>query len=169
MIRRCHEGDFEMIYRIINEAAQVYEGVIPEDRWKVPYMPAEELRHEIQSGVDFWGYEVDGDLVGIMGIQDVLDVTLIRHAYVLSAKQRQGIGKKLLLELLTKTDRPVLIGTWADATWAVRFYEQNGFERVSTEEKNRLLSTYWSIPERQVETSVVLADRNWIETRRRSM
>ena len=124
-------------------------------------MPWEELQHEIAAGVAFWGYEEDGELLGVMGIQHVQDVTLIRHAYVRTARRNQGIGGQLLSVLRRQTDRPILIGTWAAATWAVRFYEQHGFRRVSAEEKDRLLRTYWSIPERQVETSVVLADPGW--------
>ena len=162
MIRRCESGDLQVMYEIVNDAAQVYRGVIPEDRWQEPYMPMEELRHEIDDGVAFWGYEVDGELVGIMGIQDVQDVTLIRHAYVRTDCQGQGIGGKLLAHLCALTERPILIGTWADATWAVRFYQKYGFRLVSTEEKNRLLHKYWSIPERQVETSVVLANGTWL-------
>ncbi len=159
MIRRCDNKDFEMIYAIINDAAEVYKGIIPEDRWKVPYMPREELQHEIDEGVVFRGYEEDGQLIGVMGIQDVQDVTLIRHAYVRTAGQNRGIGEKLLSHLRKETTRPILIGTWADALWAIRFYEKHGFRRVSLEEKHRLLKKYWSIPERQVETSVVLADQ----------
>lgn len=163
MIRACVDVDFETIHEIINDAAQAYKGVIPADRWKEPYMSKDELRHEIDDGVVFWGYEEDGELVGVMGIQPVQDVTLIRHAYVRTARQRQGIGDRLLDFLLRQTDCPVLIGTWAAAGWAIRFYEKRGFRQVSTEEKNRLLKKYWSIPGRQVETSVVLADENWQE------
>jgi uncharacterized repeat protein (TIGR03833 family) len=162
-IRQCSERDFEMIYSIINEAAQVYKGVIPGDRWKVPYMSENELKHEIDAGVVFWGFEEDRGLIGVMGIQHVQDVTLIRHAYVRLQKQHRGIGKKLLSQLCKKSDRPILIGTWADATWAIRFYEKHGFKRVSEQEKNRLLEKYWSIPTRQVATSVVLADRKWFD------
>ncbi|MHB1034971.1 MAG: GNAT family N-acetyltransferase [Pirellulales bacterium] len=158
MIRRCTDTDFETIYAIVNEAAEVYRGVIPADRWHEPYMPREELRHEIESGVRFWGYEEDGQLLGVMGIQDVQDVTLIRHAYVRTAKRGLGIGGKLLAELRRLTTRPVLIGTWAAATWAIQFYERHGFRMVTPAEKDRLLKKYWSIPERQVETSVVLAE-----------
>jgi N-acetylglutamate synthase-like GNAT family acetyltransferase len=158
MIRSCDDTDFETIHSIINEAAEAYRGIIPEDRWKEPYMSKEELRHEIDDGVEFWGYEENKELIGVMGIQDVQDVTLIRHSYVRTDSQNRGVGKKLLSQLRKKTDRPVLIGTWADAVWAVRFYEKNGFRVVSTEEKDRLLKKYWSIPGRQVETSVVLAD-----------
>ena len=158
MIRQCETDDFETIYEIVNDAAVAYKGVIPADRWHEPYMPREELQHEIDDGVRFWGYEEDGDLIGVMGIQDVQDVTLIRHAYVRTTQRRKGIGGKLLSHLLTLTDRPILIGTWAAATWAIRFYEKHGFRLVSEEEKTRLLKKYWSIPERQVETSVVLTE-----------
>jgi GNAT superfamily N-acetyltransferase len=153
----------ETIYEIINEAAQAYEGVIPADRWKEPYMPRDELTREIKANVTFWGYEEDGELLGVMGIQDVLDVTLIRHAYVLTARQHQGIGGKLLAQLRETTSRPILVGTWADATWAIRFYEKHGFRLVTPEEKNRLLKKYWSIPDRQIDTSVVLAEEKWFD------
>ena len=159
MIRQCSDDDFEMIYKIINDAAFAYNGIIPKDRWKEPYMSREELRHEIDEGVVFYGYEEDGDLKGVMGIQDVQDVTLIRHAYVRTAERNKGIGSKLMSHLRQMTDRPILIGTWADAVWAIRFYEKHGFRLVSTEEKNCLLKKYWRIPERQVETSVVLAEK----------
>ena len=158
MIRPCNTADFEAIYEIVNDAAVAYKGVIPADRWHEPYMPREELQHEIDDGVRFWGYEEEGKLAGVMGIQDVQDVTLIRHAYVRTTQRRKGIGGKLLSHLLTLTERPILIGTWAAATWAIRFYEEHGFRLVSEEEKNRLLKEYWSIPERQVETSVVLVE-----------
>jgi N-acetylglutamate synthase-like GNAT family acetyltransferase len=158
LIRQCKDDDFETIYEIINDAALVYKGIIPADRWKEPYMSREELRHEIDEGVVFWGYEKDGNLIGVMGIQDVQDVTLIRHAYVRTPERNKGIGGKLLSHLRRMTDRPILIGTWADAIWAIRFYEKHGFRLISTEEKNRLLKKYWKIPERQVETSVVLAE-----------
>ena len=161
MIRKCDDTDFETIYEIVNDGAQAYKGVIPADRLKEPYMPRDALRHEIDAGVEFWGYEEAGELLGVMGIQDVLDVTLIRHSYVRTAKQNKGIGGKLLLQLHTMTSRPILIGTWADASWAIRFYEKHGFRVVTVEEKNRLLKKYWSIPDRQIETSVVLAEENW--------
>jgi GNAT superfamily N-acetyltransferase len=163
MIRPCDNNDFESIYSIINDAAKAYEGVIPEDRWKEPYMPKEELRHEMDEGVLFWGYDEGGRLVGVMGIQHIQDVTLIRHAYVLTTRQNQGLGGKLLSDLRGQSNRPILIGTWADAVWAIRFYQKHGFRLVSQEEKNRLLKRYWSIPKRQVETSVVLADRRWFD------
>jgi GNAT superfamily N-acetyltransferase len=158
LIRQCNDDDFEAIYEIINDAALAYKGIIPEDRWKEPYMSREELLQEIDEGVVFWGYEEGKKLKGIMGIQDVQDITLIRHAYVRTAERNRGIGSKLLSHLRRMTDRPILICTWADAVWAVRFYEKHGFRLVSTEEKNRLLKKYWKIPERQVETSVVLAE-----------
>ena len=166
LIRPCNEGEFEAIYEIINDAAQAYRGIIPADRWQEPYMSGEELRHEIDEGVVFWGYEENGELLGVTGMQDVQDVTLIRHAYVRTAKRNQGIGGKLLSALRDRTKRPVLIGTWAAAVWAVHFYEKHGFRLVSPEEKDCLLQQYWSIPERQIETSVVLADRRWFDRKR---
>jgi GNAT superfamily N-acetyltransferase len=153
-----------VIWEIINDAAQVYEGVIPADRWKEPYMPREELRHEMESGVSFWGYAEGDELIGVMGIQDVQDVTLIRHAYVRTGRRNRGIGGQLLSYLREQTTRPTLVGTWRDATWAIRFYQKHGFRPVSPEEeKDRLLRKYWAIPERQVETSVVLADQKWLD------
>ena len=161
MIRPCEDKDFDSIYSIINEAARVYRGVIPADRWKEPYMPRDELQHEIDEGVVFWGYQEGVELVGVMGIQHVQDVTLIRHAYIHPANQNQGIGKKLLSELRTQTDRQILIGTWAAAVWAIRFYEKNGFKQVPSRQKDRLLEKYWSISARQVETSIVLANKKF--------
>jgi len=169
MVRQCDSSDFETIYAIIDEAAHVYKGVIPADRWKEPYMSRDELRDEMDDGVVFWGYEEGDQLVGVMGIQHVRDVTLIRHAYVRTAKQNQGIGGRLLFYLREQTSRPILVGTWADATWAIRFYEKHDFRLVSPEEKDRLLRRYWSIPERQIETSVVLADRRWFDARQREL
>jgi N-acetylglutamate synthase-like GNAT family acetyltransferase len=167
MIRRCKAEEFEKIYEVINDAAAVYKGIIPPDCWKEPYMSREELRCEIDDGVRFWGYYEEDKLVGVMGIQPVQDVTLIRHAYVRTAKQRQGVGKKLLSRLWKETTRPILIGTWAAAVWAIHFYEKHGFKLVSHEEKDRLLRKYWSIPERQISTSVVLADEKWFEQKMR--
>lgn len=161
IIRRCDARDFEAIWSIINDGAAAYLGVIPQDRFREPYMSREELRDEIAHGVEFWGYQSGDELLGVMGIQDVRDVTLIRHAYVRTNSQKLGVGTKLLAHLQNLTATPVLIGTWADALWAIRFYEKHGFEKVSHEEKERLLRTYWHIPERQVETSVVLADAGW--------
>jgi N-acetylglutamate synthase-like GNAT family acetyltransferase len=158
MFQKCDESDSDSIYQVINSAAIVYKGIIPADRWKEPYMSKEELTEEIKSGVVFWSYEENGNILGVMGIQDVKDVTLVRHAYTLPSCQRKGIGSKLLLHLGSLTKRPLLMGTWADAEWAVRFYEKHGFSLVTKEEKNILLRKYWDIPERQVETSVVLSN-----------
>jgi GNAT superfamily N-acetyltransferase len=150
-----------VISAIINEAAQAYRGVIPEDRWHEPYMPIEELKHEIDDGVEFWGYEEAGSLVGVMGLQDKGNVQLIRHAYVVTGSQHRGIGTKLLRRLEEMTGKPILIGTWADATWAIKFYQKNGYRLLSRSETERLLKKYWKIPERQVVTSVVLANPKW--------
>jgi GNAT superfamily N-acetyltransferase len=157
-IRRCDNGDREAIYSIVNAAAEEYRGVIPADRWHEPYMPLSELDEEIAAGVEFWGYEADGALVGIMGFQPVGDVDLIRHAYVAPGRQRGGVGGALLEHLARASTRPMLVGTWAAAEWAIRFYRRHGFELVSPERKSELLKTYWTIPERQIETSVVLAN-----------
>jgi len=162
MIRACEAGDLHVMLEIINDAAAAYRGIIPADRWHEPYMSGEELLHEIESGVSFWGCDEGGELLGVMGIQPVQDVTLIRHAYVRTDHRNKGLGGQLLKFLLKTTGTPVLIGTWAAATWAVAFYEKYGFRQVTVEEKNRLLRTYWTIPERQVETSVVLADSRWL-------
>jgi GNAT superfamily N-acetyltransferase len=156
-IRPCRDDERAEILAIVNAAAEAYRGVIPADRWHEPYMPADELDGEIAAGVAFWGYEADDGLVGIMGIQTVRDVDLIRHAYVLPGHQGQGIGGALIAHLMRSATRPVLVGTWAAAEWAIRFYRRHGFQQVSPEEKDRLLKTYWNIPERQIETSVVLA------------
>lgn len=145
--------------RIINLAAQRYRGAIPADCWHEPYIPADELAAAIASGVAFWGAEMAAALVGVMGIQHVLDVDLIRHAYVLPEFQGRGIGGLLLTEIAGRTSRPVLIGTWAAASWAINFYTRHGFELVSSDEAGALLKRYWSIPDRQVETSVVLRKR----------
>ncbi|HYW78994.1 MAG TPA: GNAT family N-acetyltransferase, partial [Thermoguttaceae bacterium] len=161
MIRKCTNEEFATVHSIINDAAEAYRGVIPADRWTEPYMSVEYLRHELDAGVVFWGYEDDGQLIGVMGIQDVDDVTLIRHAYVRTVRRGQGIGGKLLESLHVRAVRPTLIGTWTAADWAVRFYANRGFRQVSVDTKNRLLRRYWSIPERQTETSVVLADQRW--------
>jgi GNAT superfamily N-acetyltransferase len=163
MIRRCDVCDFDLIWEIVNNGAQAYKGIIPVDRWHEPYMSRVELRHEIDSGVTFWGCEESGALAGVMGIQPVQNVTLIRHAYVRSEWQKHGIGTQLLAHLRSLTEGPVLIGTWADAEWAIRFYMERGFEMVGREEKNRLLKQYWKVPRRQIETSVVLVDKKWRE------
>ncbi len=161
MIRKCAEADFEAIFEIINDSAEAYRGVIPTDRWHEPYMSREQLKREIDEGVQFWGFEEDQTLSGVMGIQDKGDVTLIRHAYVRSRMRNRGIGSRLLRSLESTTEKPILIGTWADATWAVAFYQKHGYRLVSTEEKDWLLKKYWAIPERQVETSVVLTGKIW--------
>ena len=163
MIRPCDDRDLELIWEIVNDGARAYQGIIPEDRWTEPYMSMEHLRHEIDEGVVFWGYEEAGALAGVMGLQQLQDVTLIRHAYVRTGNQGRGIGSRLLSHLLELANGPVLIGTWADAVWAIRFYERFGFQKVGIQEKNRLLQQYWTVPERQIETSVVLADRKWRE------
>lgn len=164
MIRVCEQQDFDAIWTIINEAAEAYRGVIPPDRLRNPYMSRDELKHEIEAGITFWGYTDNGELLGVMGIQDVHDVTLIRHAYVRTDSQNRGIGARLLAHLRELTSNPVLIGTWADAEWAIRFYRRHGFEKVSHKEKERLLRRYWTIPERQIDTSIVLADARWRES-----
>ncbi len=157
MICKLSSAEFDSILNVVNNAAQAYRGVIPEDRWKEPYMSTEELREEMENGVQFYGWTENNVLAGVMGIQPVKDVTLIRHAYVLTDYQRRGIGEKMLTHLLRLAGtEEVLVGTWTSAGWASRFYQKHGFKLVSTEEKNRLLRKYWSIPERQVETSIVL-------------
>jgi GNAT superfamily N-acetyltransferase len=164
LIRKCLDNDFDIICEIINDAAQAYKGVIPADRWHEPYMSRGQLQQEIDAGVNFWGWEEKGKLEGVMGIQYKGDVTLIRHAYVRSLRRNQGIGTKLLVFLESLTQNPLLIGTWAAATWAVSFYQKNGYRLVSTKEKNLLLKKYWTIPERQIETSVVLASAKWMNS-----
>jgi N-acetylglutamate synthase-like GNAT family acetyltransferase len=164
LIRESAAADFEAMLAIINDAAQKYRGVIPADRWHEPYMPADELEKEIAAGIVFWVAEEDGRVQGVMGIQDKGEVTLIRHAYVATAQQGKRIGTKLLRRLQDLSAKPFLIGTWADASWAIEFYRRNGFTVVSHDEKERLLRKYWSIPARQVQTSVVLADRRWTES-----
>lgn len=156
MIRKCTPDDLEEIFAVINDAAQAYKGVIPEDRWGEPYMPMEELKAEIRDGIEFWCLVEEGQIVGVMGIQDKGQVTLIRHAYVRTSQRRSGIGTQLLRLLEGLTGLPILIGTWQAAHWAIRFYERNGYTAVSREETGQLLKRYWNIPERQIETSVVL-------------
>jgi GNAT superfamily N-acetyltransferase len=157
-IRPCGDDERARILEIVNAAAEAYRGVIPADRWRDPYMDAAELDAEIAAGVSFWGVEAAAGLVGVMGLQAVGDVHLIRHAYVEPGHQRIGAGGRLLDHLRAATPGRMLVGTWADATWAIRFYARHGFVQVSPEQRTRLLRTYWSIPERQIETSVVLAD-----------
>ncbi len=161
-IRSCGAPDLSALFAIVNDAAQAYKGIIPADRWHDPYMPLDELKEEIGNGIRFWGCEAGGRLVGAMGIQDRGEVTLIRHAYVETAQRRKGIGEKLLKHLEGLTAKPILIGTWSAATWAIRFYEKNGYRTLSRPEIERLLRKFWSIPERQIETSVVLANARWI-------
>jgi N-acetylglutamate synthase-like GNAT family acetyltransferase len=156
MIRPCTDSDVENIFAIVNDAAQAYRGVIPADRWHEPYMPLDELKAEMAQGVKFWGFEEGNQLTGVMGMQPVKDVTLIRHAYVRTKMRNRGIGGKLLAHLLGQISGRILVGTWKAAGWAVRFYEERGFQLVGEDEKNRLLKTYWNIPGRQIETSVVL-------------
>jgi GNAT superfamily N-acetyltransferase len=158
MIRFCDERDFESIWSIINDGALAYKGVIPADCWTDPYMSRDELHDEMNDGVVFWGLEQNGVLSGVTGLQYVQNVTLIRHAYVRPGSQKQGVGGRLLSHLRELSRGPVLIGTWADAVWAIRFYEKHGFHVVPSEQKELLLRRYWKIPERQVETSVVLAE-----------
>ncbi len=161
VIRQCRDRDFDAICDIINDAAGAYRGVIPADCWHEPYMSRDHLRTELDAGVVFWGYEEHGVFVGVMGIQQVKDVTLIRHAYVRTTCRSRGIGGQLISHLKTLTTRPVLVGTWKAADWAVRFYEHHCFRLVAMDEKDRLLGTYWSIPRRQTEASLVLADEQW--------
>jgi len=163
VIRKSVEADFATILAIVNEAANAYRGVIPVDRWHEPYMPADELAGEIAGGVVFWIAEQDGRVSGVMGIQDKGDVVLVRHAYVVKTTQRTGVGTSLLRHVEGLADKPILIGTWAAASWAIEFYQRNGFTLVPSDHKDRLLRKYWSIPARQIETSVVLADGRWLE------
>jgi N-acetylglutamate synthase-like GNAT family acetyltransferase len=164
VIRRSEDADRPQIAAIINDAAQAYRGVIPSDRWREPYMPMDELEREIAQGVVFWVVEEEGRLLAVMGIQDKGSVALVRHAYVAASTQRKGLGTKLLRHVEGLSGKPMLIGTWAAASWAIEFYQRNGYNVVPDSQKERLLRTYWSIPERQIETSVVLADRRWRET-----
>jgi GNAT superfamily N-acetyltransferase len=166
MIRQCIKPEFEQIYTIINDGALAYKGVIPEDCWTEPYMSRDKLQQEMDAGVVFWGSEDNGKLCGVMGLQSVRDVTLVRHAYVLTANQRRGIGASLLSRLRDLKKAPMLIGTWADAAWAIRFYEKNGFELVGPAVKDRLLRQYWTVSQRQAEVSVVLADADWRKLQR---
>ncbi len=161
MIRKCTDADTPVLCEIINDAAQAYKGIIPADRWHEPYMALDALRDEINAGVEFWGDESDGELLGAMGIQHRGEVDLIRHAYVRTRARRQGVGTRLLAYLMQMTRAPLLIGTWADARWAVDFYEKNGFRLLTREETGQLLRRFWRIPERQIETSVVLASPAW--------
>jgi N-acetylglutamate synthase-like GNAT family acetyltransferase len=161
MISMCSQNDFNEIYEIINDAASAYRGIIPADRWHDPYMTKEELKKQIDEAVEFWNYKEDKTIQGVMGIQFKGDATLIRHAYVRTTERNKGIGGKLLNHLLQKSTTPVLIGTWAAATWAIEFYQKHGFRLLPNDEKNNLLRKYWNIPDRQRETSVVLTSADW--------
>lgn len=161
MIRKLTDEDFNEIFNVINDAAIAYKGVIPSDRWHEPYMTKEELKAQIEDGVIFSCFVNNDEIIGVMGIQDKTDVELIRHAYVRTNQRNKGIGTRLLQELTKDSTKPILVGTWKAAQWAISFYEKNGFHRLDDEEKNRLLRKYWRIPERQVETSVVLVDEKY--------
>ena len=161
IIKSDEKRDFNSIYEIINDASIAYKGIIPADRWKTPYMSKNELKTQINQGVQFWNYEENNEILGVMGIQIKSEVTLIRHAYVRTVARQKGIGGKLLGHLIKIAKTPILIGTWKDATWAINFYKKHGFRLVSDEEKNKLLQIYWTIPKRQVETSIVLVSDNW--------
>ena len=166
MLRACQASDFETIYTIVNDAVMAYRGVIPPDCWHEPYMTRAELEQELASGVVFWGFEEAGGLVGVMGFQDKREAALIRHAYVRTQRRKQGIGTILLHHLEDLTTKPILIGTWANAVWAIRFYKKNGYRLVSAEEKGRLLKKHLMISNRQIKTSVVLASETWFAYRK---
>lgn len=161
MIFKCEQSDLKEIWEIINDGATAYKGIIPADRWHEPYMTEEALKIQIDEGIQFWGYKEEQEIMGVMGIQYKGDVTLIRHAYVRTTNRNKGIGSKLLEHLYAIATTPVLIGTWATATWAIGFYQKHGFRLLPEEEKNNLLRKYWTIPARQIETSVVLASAAW--------
>jgi len=160
-IRPCGPADADAVYDVINDGASAYRGVIAADRWHEPYMPKEELRREIDAGVTFWCVDEDGRIGAVMGLQPVQDVSLVRHAYTRTNLRGSGLGTALLTHLQQLADRPMLIGTWKAATWAIAFYERRGFRLVSDAQKEQLLRRYWTIPERQIEDSVVLADARW--------
>lgn len=160
-LRACTPADLEAILAVVNDAAQAYKGIIPEDRWHEPYMPLAELRDEIAAGVRFFGFEESGELIGVMGIQDRGEVDLIRHAYVKTRHRNRGIGARLLAHIESLSAKPILIGTWAAADWAIRFYQKHGYRVLPREDAERLLRRYWSVPERQIATSVVLASAGW--------
>ena len=167
-IRRIRQEDLRVALAIVNEAARAYRGVIPTDRWHEPYMSRDELEKEIADGVNFWVAEEDGSLLGVMGMQDKGDVALVRHAYIAPTVQRKGVGTKLLRHVTGLASKPILVGTWARASWAIEFCRRHGFTVVSNREKDTLLRRYWSIPARQIETSVVLADGSWMEAQQRA-
>lgn len=160
-LRACTAADLDAILAVVNDAAQAYKGIIPEDRWHEPYMPLAELRDEVAAGVRFFGFEESGELIGVMGIQDRGEVDLIRHAYVKTRHRNRGIGARLLAHIESLSAKPILIGTWAAADWAIRFYEKHGYRVLPREDTERLLRRYWSVPERQIATSVVLASAGW--------
>ena len=162
MIHKCVSENFREVFEVINDGASAYKGIIPQDRWHEPYMTEEELLAQVNQGVEFWVYTDNNRITGVMGIQGKEDVTLIRHAYVRTAERNKGIGSRLLKHLLAIADGPVLIGTWVAANWAIDFYKKHGFRLLPGEEKDRLLRKYWNIPDRQIETSVVLAGPTWI-------
>lgn len=164
MIRRCSTSDAAVITAVINDAAEAYRGKIAPDCFHDPYMSLAELEQELARGVEFWGFYQDDELVGVMGLQDRGPVSLIRHAYVRTRTRGKGVGTQLLKHLEQLTDKAILIGTWLDATWAVSFYEKHGYRQLTRDETDHLLHTYWSLPERQVETSVVLANAKWHTT-----
>ena len=161
MVIKLADNHFNEIYEIINDGASAYKGIIPDDRWHIPYMSQDELKSQIGEGVEFWGYLKKNLLLGVMGIQSKKNLTLIRHAYIRTDQRNKGIGSSLLEYLCALCETPVLIGTWADAAWAISFYQKHGFRLLPEEEKNNLLRKYWKIPVRQIETSVVLASSNW--------
>jgi len=161
MIVKSEQTDLEELFVIINDGASAYKGIIPADRWHDPYMTVVELKEQIDDGVQFWVYRQDDEIQGVMGIQDKNSVTLIRHAYVRTKDRKKGIGSQLLKHLCDLTTTPILIGTWADAKWAIAFYQKHGFRLLPEDEKNKLLRKYWTIPLRQIETSVVLASADW--------
>ncbi|MDP6770901.1 MAG: GNAT family N-acetyltransferase [Anaerolineales bacterium] len=161
MIKRCLDVELETVLAVINDAAQAYYGVIPQDAWHEPYMARDELKSDIRAGVQFWGYYVKECLVGVMGVQDIQDVTLIRHAYVRTSERRSGVGTKLIKYLDECCNKPILIGTWADATWAIEFYKKNGYRLILGDERGMLLEKYWTVPTKQASASVVLANAKW--------
>lgn len=161
MIRNCTADDFEEIFNIINDAAMAYKRAIPADCWHEPYMTKEELQTQLDVGVRFSCYVENNEVLGVMGIQDRGEVELIRHAYVRTRVRNRGIGSLLLGDLIGKCDKPILVGTWQAAVWAIHFYEKHGFCLVDEVERNHLLRKYWTIPDRQLHTSVVLIDQKY--------
>jgi N-acetylglutamate synthase-like GNAT family acetyltransferase len=162
VIREAELTDILEICAVINDGASAYRGVIPEDRWHEPYMRADEVASEIEAGIQFSCYTEDGEILGVMGVQDKGHVVLIRHAYIRTAARRRGIGAELLSTLIHTTDKPILIGTWRAAEWAIDFYQKHGFEVLPDYKAQELLHKYWKVPTRQMETSVVLADQRFI-------